>query len=345
MIMINDSTTFRLACVACGGEVALDGAVDGYVAGEKFEIFSCATCSTKMSHPHVSGSHVYDLIYKNRITAPGYARYYQYSNDVLSRTKPLSFLMRSESMYYGVGKTILAELPPQGSVLDVGCGLGYFTYALVKEGYDATGIDISEEAIHNARQAYGDFFVCDDFFAYHPKSKYDVVCMLELIEHVDNPHAYIAHARTLLKPGGRLIITTPNRSWYSPEDIWNTDLPPVHLTWFSEKGIKALFSTHGFISNVFDYGWYNVRFGTLSKPAKAPAVRSPIFDKEGKMLAPAYYKSSLRIFTERFHLYTFLKGSSNILGKVRDIAYVLLHPSHLSLRQSGTLCVSAHLRD
>ena len=58
---------------------------------------------------------------------------------------------------------------------------------------------------------------------------FDGVVMVEAIEHLENPIAAIENAVRLLSPGGCLVLTTPNRSYYGYDEIWSTDSPPVHL--------------------------------------------------------------------------------------------------------------------
>lgn len=332
-------------CVACSAQkLRKSSTIEGYVAGDHYTVLICDICGTHMTNPHRSEDRVYEWIYANRKSCPGYSRYAQYAEEVLSVRNPLRYLSHREEMYYGVAKEICKTTPKGGTILDIGCGLGYFTYALVRDGYNAKGIDIAQEAISNARSSYGDNFICGDFFSHNPEIKYDVVCMLELIEHVDNPHAYISHAKSLLKPGGKLIMTTPNRSWFPDSDIWNTDLPPVHITWFSEKGARDLLLAHNLTPRFFNYTWYNIRYGTISKPFAVDSVRTPIFSRDGIMLVTPYQKSHIRKVAEQLHMYAILKGSLEIVRKLKDYIRVARNPSLISLRHSGTICVSAQLR-
>lgn len=331
-------------CVACGSkDLKSLGEIEGYIQGGRYAIISCEACSTHYSDPHKSSEEVYEWIYKNRKVAPGYARYSQFADAVLDTRKPLAYLARQEDMYFAVAAEIRRNVPKGGSILDVGCGLGYLTYSLRKAGYGAIGLDISEEAITNARRAYGNFFMREDFFNLNPSTKYDAVCMLELIEHVEDPHAYIAQAKKMLKPGGVLIVTTPNRSWFSKSDIWNTDLPPVHITWFSEHGMRNLFSQHELEACFFDYSRYNVLYGSLLKPVSAQGVRPPIFSKRGILLTTLYAKSPARVSAERFGVYGLLKFGMNGIKKMKGFICAIAHPGRVSLKQSGTICITAKI--
>jgi SAM-dependent methyltransferase len=324
-----------------------DGEVEGYVAGSSYTIYSCETCATKWCFPHVAGKEVYDLIYSHRDGAPGYARYAQYARDVLKTRNPLRFISSQEEMYYAVVKEIKQNLETKGTILDVGCGLGYLTYALHQSGYEATGIDISLEAIQQARKIYGNYFVCDDFFLFKgSEGGYDVICMLELIEHVDNPKAYISKALMLLKPGGLLIVTTPNRSFFTKEALWNTELPPVHLNWFSEDGIRSLAENLSLSVNFFDFTSYNILHGDLNTSTNGESSqRTSIFSEEGKPLYEPYVKSRLRIVTEKLHIYPPLKTIRHVKRKTFEFSKILLSSKTLYQKRSNILCVTMRRRE
>jgi SAM-dependent methyltransferase len=302
---------------------------------------SCSFCATKWTSPHDEDSSVYNLIYSNDDT-PGYSRYKEFSKEILTATNPLTFLSTKEEMYYGVAKSIVKSVQKGGAILDVGCGLGYMTYALASAGYKATGLDISSEAIQEATKKYGQHFVNKDFFEFEGiEGGYDAICMLELIEHVKDPREYIKQALRLLKPKGVLILTTPNRSWYPLGSTWDTDLPPVHLTWFSEKGITEFAKKLNLTTSFFSFSFYNFFYGTLQKPSiPNRVVRGTFFTQDGKVLYSRYMKSGLRIKAERLGVYRFLKTVLRIGHKLRDYARVLLSPKSFCLSQSNVICVT-----
>jgi hypothetical protein len=72
-----------------------------------------------------------------------------------------------------------------------------------------------------------------------------VVISLELIEHLPEPVAFLRDTRRLLHDGGSMLITTPNRDASPARELWDTDLPPVHLTWFGRRSILELGSQAG----------------------------------------------------------------------------------------------------
>lgn len=113
----------------------------------------------------------------------------------------------------------LADPRPGQSVLDIGCGRGELVYYCAKRGARAFGIDYSAAAIDIARQtlqrlpstaqAGADL---GDVVTYPFKEQFDAIFMIDIVEHMYDWQLTEAFARIhkILKPGGRLIITTPN---------------------------------------------------------------------------------------------------------------------------------------
>lgn len=104
-------------------------------------------------------------------------------------------------------------------VLDVGCGGGIFSEALAATGAEVTGLDLSQSSLQTAKLhlhesgqkvAY-ELQSVEDFAAANPASQ-DVVCCLEMLEHVPNPEHIIDACLQAVKPEGWLFLSTLNRT-------------------------------------------------------------------------------------------------------------------------------------
>lgn len=104
-------------------------------------------------------------------------------------------------------------------VADVGCGGGLLSEALARAGAKVTGIDLGDKVIATAKlHLHESELVVDyrvqssaDLAAAEPAA-FDTVCCMEMIEHVPDPAALVNDLAAMLKPGGRLFMSTLNRT-------------------------------------------------------------------------------------------------------------------------------------
>jgi len=100
----------------------------------------------------------------------------------------------------------------KGRILDVGCGTGYGTKMLSKEGNKVYGIDNSQKAIDYAKQNYPgpEYICCSAEKLPFENSYFDTVTAFEVIEHVQDPERTLDEIYRVLKKNGDLFISTPN---------------------------------------------------------------------------------------------------------------------------------------
>jgi 2-polyprenyl-3-methyl-5-hydroxy-6-metoxy-1,4-benzoquinol methylase len=100
-------------------------------------------------------------------------------------------------------------------ILDYGCGTGdHITFPLARAGYKVFGVDIHEPSILEARRRYAlpnlTFRTVDAQDLLGTGLSFDVIVCSEVLEHLDDPSELLGIFRRLIRPGGALIITTPN---------------------------------------------------------------------------------------------------------------------------------------
>ena len=115
---------------------------------------------------------------------------------------------------------VAARRPLAGArVLDVGCGGGLLSEAMARAGADVTAIDLADDLVRVARLHALEGGVAIDYrvqaveaLAAEAPGSFDVVTCMEMLEHVPDPGAIIQACAALLKPGGRLFLSTLNRT-------------------------------------------------------------------------------------------------------------------------------------
>ena len=97
------------------------------------------------------------------------------------------------------------------SLLEIGCGPGRFLELAQERGFEVSGIELNAALADEARKRTGGRpIICDDFMTAPFSGQFDVIAMLDLIEHLTDPLAALRHSYEMLKPGGYLLVYTPN---------------------------------------------------------------------------------------------------------------------------------------
>lgn len=130
--------------------------------------------------------------------------------------------------------------------MEVGCGEGYGTALLATTAARVVGVDYDALTVAHARRTYPTAdFVRGNLAALPVRSEsVDVLATLQVIEHVWNHPEFVRECRRVLRPGGRLLVTTPNRLTFSP----GRDEPvnPFHTVEFTASELVELLVRCGF---------------------------------------------------------------------------------------------------
>ncbi|UCG25240.1 MAG: class I SAM-dependent methyltransferase [Chloroflexota bacterium] len=98
-----------------------------------------------------------------------------------------------------------------GHVLDIGCATGNFLRAMKDYGWSVTGVELNHEAASYARQVHSIEVLTGTVVGTQlPDNAYDVITMWDVFEHVLDPRATLEKISKVIKPGGLLVIGTPN---------------------------------------------------------------------------------------------------------------------------------------
>ena len=136
------------------------------------------------------------------------------------------------------------HIRPGARVLEVGAGIGHFATHL--QDADYLGLELNVQAAGQAESLGRPVRACDlhDLLLEDPQ-KFDVTCAFQVLEHVPDPRGMIQAMAALTRPGGRIILATPNAGSYISRCRDLLNVPPHHITWWEDRTWHWLASEFG----------------------------------------------------------------------------------------------------
>jgi 2-polyprenyl-3-methyl-5-hydroxy-6-metoxy-1,4-benzoquinol methylase len=178
-----------------------------------------------------------------------------------SDAETLRKVPRYQRFQQGLG--VLEREVSVGKLLDVGCGAGTFMAIAAQHGWDVYGVEMNEalcgevdKAVGPGRVTVGAFEALDPEAEEH---RYDAITLWDVIEHVLDPMAFIERAQKMLRPGGVIVICTPDEESVlantgktilrASGGRWNYPAlalhPRYHTFFFSGTSLENLFTARG----------------------------------------------------------------------------------------------------
>lgn len=145
-------------------------------------------------------------------------------------------------------KRLAALAPPGSALLDVGAASGIFLDLARAAGYAVRGIEPSASLAAEARRRYGLELFRGTVEQFPPGGAFRVVTLLDVLEHVPDPHALMAALARLLQPGGTLVLVTPDVGSLAARLLggrwWH--YRTAHVNFFNRRSLRRLLADHGF---------------------------------------------------------------------------------------------------
>jgi len=159
----------------------------------------------------------------------------------------------------------IRRIRPSGTVLDIGCGSGNFLRCMKEVGFSVFGIEPSESGSQFAREEHAiEIYhgMIEDYFAAHRGRKFDVITLLNVLEHLTNPAQTLLQLRQILSADGVLAIVVPDARFHDligrlrhlvgfSDAYWLEQSflvgfwPPNHLCSFQPRTITSLLQRCG----------------------------------------------------------------------------------------------------
>lgn len=163
---------------------------------------------------------------------------------------------------------------PGKRLLDVGCSVGIFLEAALDFGFDAHGVELSSQAVAMAKERVRERITQADVNEHIRKggARYDAITAYDIIEHTQDPTAFLKDLYDALEPGGVVAIATPDTDHflrYVMGKRWSMLQPMQHTFLFSKRSMKVLLAEAGFeaieVEPAYKTLTANYLFGQLSQ--------------------------------------------------------------------------------
>lgn len=235
----------------------------------------------------------------------------------LSETRAAQTLYEEDSVCFdaSISKVALAGLDSAGSsdelsllgrrppatLLDVGCGAGHFLLRAAARGYTVTGLDLDGRAIDYVSNTLRLEAHRGALDSWDPTRRFDVITALGVLEHLDDPAAFLAAARARLQPDGEILLGVPNAgslnrrmARFSRHD-WDMFLEPGHLYHYDPRTLAALAGRAGLRCLRWGTATMAIRGKVPMMPHRSPLVERAIRAATRRRAARRGYRSALAL--------------------------------------------------
>jgi 2-polyprenyl-3-methyl-5-hydroxy-6-metoxy-1,4-benzoquinol methylase len=209
---------------------------------KSYDYFRCVSCGLISSYPLPDEIGIKEH-YEKGFNEGNYLRLRQWADQYSRIYIDLAHFLESHLLQYG--------LKLDGArFLDIGCFTGDFIRVLNKRGADVFGLELQKEAVEIANESLpGRIFQADVYNDVFPEYDFDIVSMTGLIEHVLEPTKLLHRCFEILKPGGVIMIQTPNSGSFLSHGMhqyWPPIAPVEHIYLFSRRSMEIILKICGF---------------------------------------------------------------------------------------------------
>lgn len=228
-------------CPICSGTEFVDFITcqDYTTSKEFFTIQQCKECQLLLTNP--------------RPTPDNIAHYYQSPDYISHGTNSTRLFDRLYTQARSVSLKrklkLIKKYKEEGNVLDYGCGTGEFLKFMKRNQWNVYGVEPSDIARTKASKLLPKESSIVDRLESLPQTKFDVITLWHVLEHVHQPAQLLAKLKSMLTKDGYIFVAVPNYESYDAQfyrQYWAGYDVPRHLWHFHKDAIRWLFSGQGY---------------------------------------------------------------------------------------------------
>ena len=221
-----------MLCPVCGTKSFSKNKSDYLLMDKSYKLYECHNCGSEFWKPINSYNMTMQSLYCEN----------PFSININDKVQKKLFLKYKLFFEHFSGK--------KGNLLDIGCGDGRFLYEASKLGFSTYGFDFDNKSIQFGKEKYGlqNIYAMGtkEFmeFARKKELSFDFITFFEILEHQMDLQDFFYSVKKLLKPGGYIAGSVPNKDRAFSELTMHLspyELPPYHINRFSNKSLSYLF--------------------------------------------------------------------------------------------------------
>ncbi|MCP4150504.1 MAG: class I SAM-dependent methyltransferase [bacterium] len=205
--------------------------------GSLWTFFSCAACGFVFSNPYIPEEEIVEFYSQLEDL--------EYSSEAEGRTKNFQTIIKRL-------KRVSKRNGASPRLLDIGAASGIFLDLANKEGFDSTGIEPSQFLVDDAKKNYGLNLYKGTVEEYleenKGKEKFSIITLLDIIEHLVEPDAFMDKVDALIEDNGFLVLVTPDigslAARITGKQWWHYRI--AHINFFNRKSLRFLLEKHGY---------------------------------------------------------------------------------------------------
>lgn len=253
-----------------------------------YSFYFCSICNIGFTHPMPTEEQLFQFYNSSYFTSSQFLKgtklligYQNYSAEKEVHLANAKYIMKKLNRFW-----VDAPQGP-GTLLEIGCALGFFLDHARSLGWKVKGVDLAEDAVNFAKEKLDLDVVKGDTFSLNADTNsFDVCVSIGTMDHLKDPISVFNEIFRILKTNGLLLITIGSISELIPFHF----RPPEHLFYFSRKSLRIALEKSGFEVKQISNFWTQYSIGEfLARSSTYVGLKRPfkwIFKFPGTVRVP-----------------------------------------------------------